>query len=73
MVVVVVDGWTVVVVVVWCTVVAGASVVVAGVVLVVVWVGNVVMGSKLSDGGGEADAPLEQAPSTTASIRNPRS
>jgi hypothetical protein len=68
MVVVVVDGWTVVVVVVWCTVVAGASV-----VLVVVWVGNVVMGSKLSDGGGEADAPLEQAPSTTASIRNPRS
>ena len=62
----------VVVVVVSRTVVEGASVVVEEDVLVVVALGSVVIGAKLSVDGGEAEAPLEQAPSAAASAANPK-
>jgi len=62
----------VVVVVVSGTVVDGASVVVEDVVVVLIAEGSVVTGAKLSVDGGEAEAPLEQAPRATASTVKPR-
>jgi hypothetical protein len=55
-----------------CTVVDGGSVVVEDDVLVVVTVGSDMIGSKPSVDGGEAEAPLEQAPTAAASTANPR-
>jgi hypothetical protein len=65
-------GTVVVVAVVSGTVVSGGSVVEEDVVVVLVSEGSVVRGTKLSVAGGEAEAPVEQAPSTAVITTNPR-